>query len=677
VLLAVVALVLSYAGRAVLRSGPFADRASAALRDPAVQADVADHLTSAVIGVNSDLAPVRPLIRAAARGVIATGGFAAVFHRGVLAAHAAVVNGHRPRVLVDVSDAAVLLQGLLERLAPSAARTIGAERVVDLLSVKPPSAVTDIARTARAIYSTAWIFAVAALLLALAALWLAGDVAGTARSIGIGVAAAGLLLVAFYLLGLGIVGQSAPAGRGAAARAIWSAFAAGLRTQALWLAAAGALIAGIASASRSPHGMTGSISRQVVAARRGVLGALVALALGIALVLEPGAMLSLVAIAIGLGIIAVAVADLLTRALAGASAAARGGQRALRAALPFAVGAAVIALAAVIIASGGGAGTPAAGAVSCNGEASLCSRSLNDVALAATHNSYASVTLPNFLFGQQDGTIADQLKFGIRGFLIDTYYGLPDAKGRVRTDTASLPKRSAAVAELGESAVKAAESLRSRLGSRPTGQRNIYLCHGFCELGAVRLSSALGDLRAYMVQNPGAVVMIVNQDEGVTAQDITKAFEQAGLGDLIYRGPLGPFPTLRQMIDSDQRLIVMAENEAGGASWYRLAYAAALQETPYRFGSAASLTDSRSLAKTCRPNRGPSTAPLFLLNNWIDTTPVPRPSNAAKVNGYAALLRRAQTCQRIRHRLPNLIAVDFYRRGDVLSVVRKLNESAG
>jgi hypothetical protein len=30
-------------------------------------------------------------------------------------------------------------------------------------------------------------------------------------------------------------------------------------------------------------------------------------------------------------------------------------------------------------------------------------------------------------------------------------------------------------------------------------------------------------------------------------------------------------------------------------------------------------------------------------------------------------------CQRIRHTLPNLVAIDFYKRGDVLGVVRALN----
>jgi hypothetical protein len=286
------------------------------------------------------------------------------------------------------------------------------------------------------------------------------------------------------------------------------------------------------------------------------------------------------------------------------------------------------------------------------------------------------VTIPTFLFGQQDGTITDQLQFGIRGFLIDTYYGYPIGS-RVRTDTTSLPKRDLAVQELGEPAVQAAERVRGRLGSTPSGPRAIYLCHGFCELGAVPLASALADLRSFLTANPGEVVIVIIQDEGPTPTDIAAAFDRAGLDDLVYRGPLGPFPTLRQMVDSDQRLVVMAENDAGDISWYHAAYEHALQETPFRFQATAALTDPSALDDSCKPNRGPGSAPLFLLNNWVDTTPVPRPSNATVVNAYKTLLHRAETCRRLRHQLPNLIAVDFYRHGDVLGVARTLNGSGG
>src|SRR5690606_36545529 len=98
--------------------------------------------------------------------------------------------------------------------------------------------------------------------------------------------------------------------------------------------------------------------------------------------------------------------------------------------------------------------------------------------------------------------------------------------------------------------------------------------------------------------------------------------------------------------------------------WYRDAYAL-MQETPYHF------TDPTQFS--CRPNRGPRTASLFLLNHWIDTSPAPRPSNAAIVNAADVLLDRARRCERERGRLPNVIAVDFYATGDLLEVVDTLN----
>ena len=84
---------------------------------------------------------------------------------------------------------------------------------------------------------------------------------------------------------------------------------------------------------------------------------------------------------------------------------------------------------------------------------------------------------------------------------------------------------------------------------------------------------------------------------------------------------------------------------------------------------------SGGLASSCRANRGPATAPLLLVNHWINTDPVPRPSHAAVVNAYEPLLARARACERERERgtLPNPLTVDFYRQGDLFRVVDTLN----
>jgi hypothetical protein len=43
------------------------------------------------------------------------------------------------------------------------------------------------------------------------------------------------------------------------------------------------------------------------------------------------------------------------------------------------------------------------------------------------------------------------------------------------------------------------------------------------------------------------------------------------------------------------------------------------------------------------------------------------------VNAYDPLLRRARECKRIRDHVPNLVAINFYEKGDVLRVVDALN----
>jgi hypothetical protein len=90
-----------------------------------------------------------------------------------------------------------------------------------------------------------------------------------------------------------------------------------------------------------------------------------------------------------------------------------------------------------------------------------------------------------------------------------------------------------------------------------------------------------------------------------------------------------------------------------------------IQETPYSFHKVEDFT--------CKPNRGGTTAPLFQINHWIETTPTPKPSNAAIANAHDFLLARARQCQKERGRLPNILAVDFVLTGDLVEVAAELN----
>jgi hypothetical protein len=393
---------------------------------------------------------------------------------------------------------------------------------------------------------------------------------------------------------------------------------------------------------------------------------------GVVVILARDAVVDLVVTATGVYLVYAGLSAILRviyRPPVEAEAEARPRRRPLRRLIAVAVPIAIIVIGVAAFVGTGGVSTAAPAAGPCNGSIALCDRSLDRVALAATHNSM-SAPLPGWFSTQQDHPIPEQLRDGIRGLLIDTHYADRLSNGRLRTE---LDNRSLKHDGVTQAQIDAALRIRDRAGFAGEGERGMYLCHSFCELGGTPLEPVLDELYTFLVANPGEVVVVINQDY-VTPKDFVGAVEDAKLDRFVYRGPVdGTFPKLREMIDSGQRLVLLAENHAGAAPWYHLAYEHATQETPFSFSRVQQLTDPANFAASCRPNRGPADAPLFLINHWITTDPAPLPSNAERVNAYEPLLARVRKCERDRRHFPNLIAVDFYGRGDLFRVVDTLN----
>lgn len=305
----------------------------------------------------------------------------------------------------------------------------------------------------------------------------------------------------------------------------------------------------------------------------------------------------------------------------------------------------------------------------CNGSARLCGLSLNDVVFPATHNSFASADDPGDRFPEQEVGIDAQLDDGIRGLLIDAYYGIPGEK-HVYTDTSRInPALNATLQkELGPRFIAAADRLRARISRPHNVEPRVYLCHGYCELGAVDALSAFRGIKRFLDRHPDEV-LIINIEDYVAPRDMIAVIEESGLDQYAYRGPPGPpWPTLGEMIDSGQRVVIAAEHTSGGAPWYLPTFQL-FQETPFNF--------KRRSEMSCRPNRGDVNNSLFLVNDWINTDPKPLPATARAVNGYNFLLGRARDCEQERALVPNLVAVDFYREGNLLDVVRTLNGQGG
>jgi hypothetical protein len=296
----------------------------------------------------------------------------------------------------------------------------------------------------------------------------------------------------------------------------------------------------------------------------------------------------------------------------------------------------------------------------CNGEVDLCGRRLGDVAFATTHNSMAS-TADGFIPPNQRRSIRAQLAHGIRGFQIDAFSGTP-RKGRVYTDLSGLLGHAT---ELPRSAVRAAERIHRRLGAPPAGTPyEVYLCHVFCELGAVRMLDEMKVVRAFLDTHPREVMVMVVEDY-VPPDAILGVLRDAGLEPELLRSEAGvPLPTLGAMIDAGTRLQVSLENGAAPPQLPN-AFAGLVQETPFTFRRPRDLERPAS----CAANRGTDGAPVFQFNHWV--TPA-RSGSARRVN-TSILRERVAECTTQRGRIPTLVAVDFAEQGAVLSVVDRLN----
>ena len=182
----------------------------------------------------------------------------------------------------------------------------------------------------------------------------------------------------------------------------------------------------------------------------------------------------------------------------------------------------------------------------CNGAVELCDRPFNKIVFPGAHNAMGAATNPNWLFPNQDLDVAKLLDRGVRAFLLDPYRG--NRMGRyVRTDFDAVPHANRKIAEvIGQEAWNAGMRIRERLTGEP-GPSDVYLCHGFCEMGAIPFEDALRVFVEFLVTHPEEVVIISFEDY-VPPADIAAAFEASGLIDFVYRGPLGPsWPTLGEM----------------------------------------------------------------------------------------------------------------------------------
>lgn len=672
-----------YASFALFDSDRFAERAASALHEEEVRQPLSEAIVDELIrNAEPDLVNARPVLVEVTSGILDTGAFRAVFRKAAERAHRTLFTREGNDLVLNLADGASLAIDALRSVAPRLAKDIPKDSTARLNELVESQAVLDLAKTAESVRFLGIALPAIGLILIAVAIALDRDRRRGFLTAAVAIAVAAAVGVAVLFVTRTLVLAQFDGEIRDAAAGVWDAFLDDLGTWYL-VALGGSLIAAAAISTRARLAPGESLRRLAALAGREpgttpakVLRALVVLALGILVVVSPEAFLRLLAVAVGAYAIFFALSELLI-VIAPPAPPSEGEKRPRRRVRPAPALGALAAVAAIVVLvvllSGGDEGPrvrPAASIERCNGFAELCDRRINEVVFPSVHNAMSAAN-DGFLLANNRKPIPDQLDAGVRGLLIDAHYGREGRGGEVITDLDREGKtRGEIVDAVGEDFVQTAERLVGRVsGTGDEGEPGAYFCHVFCELGAVPLVDELRRIREFLETHPDEVLVLFIEDY-VTPADIERGFADAGLVDYAYvQRPGVPLPTLRQMIASGKRILVMAENRGGGTEipWYLQGFDYT-QETPFTFNTVDALKANTS----CDDNRGEPDNPLFQLNHWVEA--VPRsPKTAARVNAFDFLHERAMRCDRERDLLANLLAVDFWEEGDLFEAANALN----
>jgi hypothetical protein len=636
-----------------------------ALQEPEVRNELVDQITIRVASADPRLAAARPIVRRAAEILISSRQFADIVDIALQQARRAVLEG-RELDESRLSDAEEQLRTTLEAVDPSIAARVPRNwdtALIDLTSDAPvPTAFRIADRVGRF-----WL--VSSILAGLAVIgWVASayNRHRTISTLGAVFGAIGAALVMGRQIAGEAVEDSASPSAQAAVRAVFDVTTravheigiAYLVVSAVVLVATttGSLVPSLAAGAqrrlrRLAHLPTTTFGR--------VAWAVAALVIGLTVALAAPAIGPAVAVVVGVGV-AFAGVRVLAAEVPSQRLPSRSHLPHLMAALVVAVGALA---ASVFVDRGEGPRTGSAETqqlLVCNGHVELCDRRVDEVTFGGTHNSMASANA-GFAFAEQIRSIREQLDAGARVLMVDTHYGVPSSTGLVLTDLV-FNDRAALVRRYGEETVANIEAIR-RTVAPPSGPPSVYLCHTFCELGATPASSAFAEIEKFLAENPSEVVFLLIQDE-TEAADTVRALERSGLADRAFtKEPGEKWPTLGELVRNGTPLIVMSQREGGDPPWFMPQFSL-MQDNPYNARSINELS--------CDFNRGPTTAPLFLLNHWINRQSPDR-ADARQINSRSFLLDQVRRCEEERGQRVNLIGVDFMEEGDLVGAVDELN----
>ncbi|POS76578.1 hypothetical protein DHEL01_v205036 [Diaporthe helianthi] len=266
----------------------------------------------------------------------------------------------------------------------------------------------------------------------------------------------------------------------------------------------------------------------------------------------------------------------------------------------------------------------------CNGHAELCGRRYSNLTLVGSHNSAFTGTGPA---DNQETDVAAQLAQGVRFLQAQTHLD----------------------------------------------NNTIKLCHTACFLeDAGLLETYLAGVRAFLDANPREhVTLLLTNQDGQSGAAFDAVFRASGIQGYAFAPgrdlTLDQWPTLGQMIDNGQRLVVFMDFPAGDAVPYILnEFDPYIIETPFDFTDPAFAQCSID-----RPPRASPQGRMVLVNHFLATNLsgilIPNRAAADATNSAASITAQANICVGLYGSNPNFILLDWMSVGDGMAVQAMMN----
>ncbi len=340
------------------------------------------------------------------------------------------------------------------------------------------------------------------------------------------------------------------------------------------------------------------------------------------------------------------------------------------------------------------------GEMACNGHTQLCDRRYDQVAYPFAHNGSAQSVSP---VSNQDLSFKKLLEIGVRATKLPIHYqkDFGDGKGEIPMACHGATRRqindpnyvqmveetlnkgidsifgahlTGFVGSLKSGAQKVASGVGSTIGKVQGAFTNRYgtgkqeAKHAFkpCAIDwkAQKFVDICKELKAFLDNHPHEVFTL-KLEENIPVDQLGKIIEETGLSDYALQFP-GSWPTLRQMIESNKRLVIFSQKRSSAYPW--LNPTSMLISTPYSFQTIEQLSFATN-PQHIPPNY------LFEVQHFITRGLAGNREYARRANSKAVLTARLKALAQGSKHIPNFVEVDFIEKPnmEVFDVVDHLN----